>query len=90
MDRESKNLIIGKDRDEPEIDKRLTKRILKILLTHTTKSSNRQTSHHRNARQNWKTLKIHNFSITKFGLAQTKLGKFYPNIKIIRFLGCDN
>jgi phage terminase large subunit-like protein len=34
-----------KDRDKPEIEKRLTKRVLKALLTHNTKSSNRQTSH---------------------------------------------
>ena len=26
------------------------------------------------------------FPITKFALAQTKLGKFYPNIKIIYFI----
>ena len=26
------------------------------------------------------------FPITKFALAQTKLGKFYPNIKIIHFI----
>ena len=26
------------------------------------------------------------FPITKFTLAQTKLGKFYPNIKIIKFI----
>ena len=44
-DRESRNLIIEKDRDEPETDKRLTKHVLKILLTHYTKSHNKQTSH---------------------------------------------
>ena len=77
---------MGKDRDEPGTDKRLTKRVLKTLLTHDTQRSNKQTSHHPNARKNYKTLKIHIFPITKFALAQTKLGKFYPNIKIIHFI----
>jgi hypothetical protein len=44
--------ILGKNRDKPDTDKRLTKHILKILLTHSTKSSNKQTSHHPNASQN--------------------------------------
>jgi hypothetical protein len=40
------DLIIKKDRDKPEKDKRPTKRVLKILLAHNTKLSNKQTSHH--------------------------------------------
>jgi hypothetical protein len=33
-----------------------------------------------------KNLKIHIFPITKFALAQTKFGKFYPNLKTIHFI----
>jgi hypothetical protein len=40
-----------KDRDKTKKDKDLLNAFLKILLTHKTKSSNKQTSHHPNARQ---------------------------------------
>ena len=37
-----------KNRDMPEQDKWLTKRVFKTFLTHHTKSCNKQTSHKKN------------------------------------------
>ena len=43
---------IEKDRDRAKKDKDLLNAFFNILLTHNTKSSNKQTSHHLNSRQN--------------------------------------
>jgi hypothetical protein len=48
----SKNLIIVKDRDESETDKQLTNAFSKPYSLTTQNQSNKQTSHHPNARQN--------------------------------------
>ena len=50
------DLILEKDRDKPEKDKRLTKRVLKTLRTHNTKSA---TTKHQ--------AQTHQISLNKFG-----------------------
>ena len=51
-----------KNRDMPEKDKRLTKRVFKTFLTHHTKSCNKQTSHQaKPIKLIWKRLKVHIF-----------------------------
>ena len=48
----AKNLITEKDRDRAKKYKDLLNAFFKILLTHNTKSSNKQTSYQPNALQN--------------------------------------
>ena len=51
-----------KNRDMPEKDKRLTKRVFKSFLTHHTKSCNKKTSHQaKPIKLIWKRLKAHIF-----------------------------
>ena len=57
---ESKNLIIEKDRDELGIDKRLTKRVLKTLLTRDTKKQQA------NITSSKRPSKLENFKISYF------------------------
>ena len=86
QDRESKDLIIKKDR-QPKKDKRLTKRALK-LFTLTTQSKATDKQHAKAHQINSEKFENSHVAITKFVLAQTKLNKFYPNIKIIELIYC--
>jgi hypothetical protein len=51
MSRETRILIVEKDKCVTENENRPTKCILKTLLTHSTQRSNKQTSHQAIARQ---------------------------------------
>jgi hypothetical protein len=74
-----------KDRDKPEIEKRLTKRVLKTLLTTQSQAIDKHHIKHTPIELIQKSLKMH-FFLTKFALAKNKLGKFYSILKPSVFL----
>ena len=84
MSWETKNLIVEKDKGVPEKEIDLLTYFKDFAHSqHIKKQANITSSKRPSKLENFENS---HFSITKFALAQTKLGKFYPHIKIIHFI----